>query len=165
MTALLRSLLFRLAGQSFALKILFGLGDILLGDLNAFSALPVKQVGAFIGGDGGSIRNMIRRIFLRGFPGIGTVAFRFLLGLHIGVFHALGGYSGLVNGFNRFFRHSPGFNVRHRRPPPRRAAQSAWPQRPFCRWYGCIRRWRGSAACPRILHLHQYHRGPNPCTG
>lgn len=43
----------------------------------------------------------------------------------IGIFHPFPGNSGLVNGFDRPLDHISGFNVRHRRSPPRWEARSA----------------------------------------
>ena len=109
-------------------KMLFCLGNVLPGRLDAFTALLVKLVGGFISDCFRTARKAVSRIFLRGaFRRIYAMLSLFL-GSYIGFFHAFPSNRCFIQRFNRTLDSIPRFNVRHRRPPPQRTAPPALQQ-------------------------------------
>ena len=129
-------------GLFLLLNIVPCLGDIFFGGFQTLAPLLVELVDNFIGYSFGGTCHAVSGIFIRiAFRRIHAMR-RLVLGTHIGILHALPGNRRFVYGFNGAFDNIPCFNISHRTPPPRREAGSALPQRPFCHWYGCTRRWR-----------------------
>ena len=122
------------------LQIFLALGNIFSCVRNGLAPLLIKLAGSFITARLHRTGHTVSGIFRRG-AFLGRYALLCLfLGTDIGIFHALSGNGGTVQGLDRAFHHVPCFNIRHLDSPARWERRSSLPQSPCGHWRGCTHR-------------------------